>query len=147
MQINCSEIHAFFDKHEVTPADREDYLLSLLAKAAKSTCIIKSHVVIDAIMDARNKMAQVMYYGSTDLSSSGVVSPEMSAQELDFLEMAEELKDPAQGGKSTMQLLLKYSPDSVTRLFDRCLEAPCLEQVVKQQMPLFYSRDILHRMS
>ena len=33
--------------------DRVDYLLSLLGKAAKSTCIIKAHVLIDAIMDAR----------------------------------------------------------------------------------------------
>ena len=46
-------MHAFFDKHEVSAEDREDSLLSLLGKAAKSTCIIKAHVLIDAIMDAR----------------------------------------------------------------------------------------------
>ena len=52
-QVNLAEIHTFFDKHEVSAADREDYLLSLLGKAAKSTCIVKAHVLIDAIMDAR----------------------------------------------------------------------------------------------
>ena len=31
-QVNLAEIHTFFDKHEVTAADREDYLLSLLGK-------------------------------------------------------------------------------------------------------------------
>ena len=43
--------------------------------------------------------------------------------------MADEFKNPAQGGSSTMQLFLKYSPDSVTRLFDRCLTKPCMAQV------------------
>ena len=28
-----------------------------------------------------------------------------------------------------MQLFLKYSPDSLTRLFDRCLTKPCMAQV------------------
>ena len=52
-KVNLTEMHAFFDKHEVSAEDREDFLLSLLGKAAKSTCIIKAHVLIDAIMDAR----------------------------------------------------------------------------------------------
>ena len=43
--------------------------------------------------------------------------------------MADEFKNPAQGGCSTMQLFLKYSPDSVMRLFDRCLTKPCMGQV------------------
>ena len=77
----------------------------------------------------RNKVAEVMYYGTEDFAASGIASPELSAQELDLLEMADEFKNPARGGNSTMQLFLKYSPDSLTRLFDRCLTKPCMAQV------------------
>ena len=97
-------------------------------------CIITwSHLVL---LLPRNKVAEVMYYGSTDIAASGIASPEMSAQEIDFLEMADEFKNPAQGGSSTMQLFLKYSPDSVTRLFDRCLWKPCMGQVMNVRLRL-----------
>ena len=43
----------------------------------------------------RNKVAEVMYYGTEDFAASGIASPELSAQELDLLEMADELKNPA----------------------------------------------------
>ena len=43
----------------------------------------------------RNKVAEVMYYGTEDFAASGISSPELSAQELDLLEMAGELKNPA----------------------------------------------------
>ena len=39
-----------------------------------------------------------------------------------------------QGGNSTMQLFLKYSPDSLTRLFDRCLTKPCMAQVTERSL-------------
>ena len=75
-----------------------------------------------------------MYYGTEDFAASGIASPELSAQELDLLEMADEFKNPARGGNSTMQLFLKYSPDSLTRLFDRCLTKPCMAQVTERSL-------------
>ena len=36
-----------------------------------------------------------MYYGTEDFAASGIASPELSAQELDLLEMADEFKNPA----------------------------------------------------
>ena len=58
-----AQVDEFFAKHAVPEAARGDYKMSLLEKAAKSTCIMKSHYVLDRIMDARAKMAAIMYYG------------------------------------------------------------------------------------
>ena len=52
----------------------------------------------------------------------------MSDQEIQFAEMAEELSN-YKGGVVTIDMFLKYCPDSVTYLLDRCLSKECMEQV------------------
>lgn len=54
---------------------------------------------------------------------------EMNNQEKAFLFMSPELQangDP----DGAIQMFLKYSPDSLTRLFDRCIIKPCQAQVI-----------------
>ena len=54
----------FWSDHGIPEAMREDLEMTLLQKVAKSTCMIKAHVVLDRVMDARNKLAKNMYQGA-----------------------------------------------------------------------------------
>ena len=53
---------AFFEKHKVTEEERQDFVMTMLQKVAKSTCIIKTTYVLDKICDARNMLAVNIYY-------------------------------------------------------------------------------------
>ena len=55
---------------------------------------------------------------------------EMTNQEMAFLHMSYELsKLDLQNPNGTFQMFLKYSPDSLKRLFDLCVVKPCFVQV------------------
>ena len=49
----------------------------------------------------------------------------MNQQQLDFLKMAKEFHEE----ESTLQIYLKYCPDSLIHLFDLSVMKPCAEQV------------------
>ena len=49
----------------------------------------------------------------------------MNQQQLDFLKMAKEFYED----ESTLQIYLKYCPDSLIHLFDLSVMKPCAEQV------------------
>jgi hypothetical protein len=128
----------FYDKHEVIERERDDFSMSLLQKVAKSTCIYKAQVVLDALMNARNKIAHNMYAASRGFDEE---MEEISAQQMAFLMMSSELSEvdrheeddddvPKTKSKcSAIQMFLKYAPDALNRLFDRCLIKPCHLQV------------------
>ncbi|XP_059085780.1 transient receptor potential cation channel subfamily A member 1-like [Tigriopus californicus] len=116
---------SFFEKLELPAEMREDFKYTLLQKVAKSTCMEKAHIVLNKIMDARIKLAQNMYYSNRGVDDQ---QEEMNNQEKAFLFMSSELQvngDP----DGAIQMFLKYSPDSLTRLFDRCIIKPCQAQV------------------
>ena len=66
---------AFFEKHEIPEEDQVGFEMTLLQKVAKSTCIKKSKIILDRIMDARNKLACNMYYGTYEFFFSSPFFP------------------------------------------------------------------------
>lgn len=79
-------------------------------------------------MDARNKLAKNMYYGNRGIE---IEQDEMNDQEMSFLNMSCDLTNVSDtgDGQSAFYMFLKYSPDSLVKLFDLCIVKPCQEQV------------------
>ena len=65
----------------------------------------------------------------------------MNDQEMAFLNMSQDLVKSSKNngdGQNAFYMFLKYSPDSLVKLFDLCVVKPCYEQVIV--MPQ-YSQD------
>ena len=62
LDVSDQNFDVFFEKHKVTPEERQDYEMTMLQKVAKSSCIIKTTFVLDKICDARNMLAVNIYY-------------------------------------------------------------------------------------
>jgi hypothetical protein len=60
-----------------------------------------------------------------------VEQEEMDDQEMAFLNMSHDLTEMSSSGdgQNAFYMFLKYSPDSLTKLFDLCVIKPCDEQV------------------
>ena len=58
------------------------------------------------------------------------IQVEMDSQEMSFLSMSKELNIVASGEKCAIQMFLKYTPESLHKLFDRCIIKPCFAQVM-----------------
>ena len=56
------ELGSFFEKHKLSKEEREEYEYTLLQKVAKSSCIVKTTLVLDRICDARSMLAKNIYY-------------------------------------------------------------------------------------
>ncbi len=55
----------------------------------------------------------------------------MNQQQMEFLHMSAEFYENSNNGCcSTLQMFLKYCPDSLKHLFDLCVVKPCAAQVI-----------------
>ena len=119
----------FWDKHGIDAAQVKEYKLSLLQKTAKSSCIIKNNLMIERIMQVRNIGAQNMYFGNNGTGEEDII--EMNNSQLQLAALSTEFYNSIRSGdqESTMQMLMKYCPDSLPHLFDLCVTKPCMEQV------------------
>ena len=84
--------------------------------------------MIERIMRVRNMAATNMYFSNYGNGDEDII--EMSHSQLQLAQLSQEFynSDPCKG-ESTMQMLMKYCPDSLPHLFDLCVTKPCMEQV------------------
>ena len=80
-------------------------------------------------MEVRNTGARNMYFSNNGTGDEDIV--EMTNQQLQFIQVSTELYNSvcSEGKEGTMQMLIKYCPDSLPHLFDLCVMKPCMEQV------------------
>ena len=69
-----------------------------------------------------------MLSDNNEAASHNLQLQDMTDQESEFAEMANELAD-FKGSSCTFRMYLQYCPEAVTYLFDRCLVIECAEQV------------------
>lgn len=76
---------------------------------------------------------------------------EMNEQEMQFLQLSKDLKPNGCGEdteNSAIRMFLKYSPDSLNRLFDLCVVKPCYVQVqmfIKYLLNLYFIFTLISR--
>ena len=80
-------------------------------------------------MQVRNIGAQNMYFGNNGTGEEDII--EMNNSQLQLAALSQEFYNSIRSGdqESTMQMLMKYCPDSLPHLFDLCVTKPCMEQV------------------
>ena len=101
---------------------------NLLKIVGRSRCLEKPKYIIDAMMKARvqhniNK-CNLDELAFTSLPKGFCTKVELSKQEEEFVTLAHEISQDVMEEHSTVQILLKHSPESLKYLFDKCLVKP-----------------------
>ena len=104
------------------PDEEEEMRLTFLQKIAKSQCLNKAFYVIDRIMEARMLMIrnqEPKFLAPNRFSVFNHV--ELSQQQVEFKKMADELRRDMSSPNSPVKLFLKYCPEAIEYLFDKCV--------------------------
>lgn len=109
----------------------EEFDLSLLTKVVMSRCIEKNTLIIDRMLAARNQSIindYLLNFKQGNLKGF-LKRKELTVQQNEFLKMTEELKEEMCHQDSLFKKIIKFSPDVLTYLFDKCLINPIEVQV------------------
>jgi len=119
-----------FAPHLISNEEAEQFDLSLLSKVARSTCFEKSRLLLDRLVDARFKQFQhnhmdsmeeeLRYFPREEIMGGGKIT----FQQKELLQMGTQLQRDLKSPGSPFQMFLKYSPDALNHLFDRCMMKP-----------------------